>query len=221
MEASREDIRRHIFGTYLNVRFGMAVVALLYPVILYAWGKANGLDLAPSISHYYWHTEAAGSPVRVWMVGGLFAIGLTLYLYQGFTKRENYALNIAGLCAVCVALVPVDIHCGNDCRKVTWHGFFAVSLFACLVYVTWRRAKDTLKYLPTEDKRKKFLLRYRSASIVMGLSPIAAVILQSVLGLSGSLVFFVEAAGVWAFAAFWFIKTFEMRVSGVERESAA
>lgn len=221
MEASQADIRRHIFGTYLNVRFGMGAVALLYPVILYAWGKANGLDLAPSISHYYWHVESLGSPVRVWMVGGLFAIGLSLYLYQGFTKGENYALNIAGLCALCVALIPVDIHCGNDCRKVTWHGFFAVSLFFLLVYVTWLRSKDTLKYLPTDGDRTRFLLLYRATSIIMGLSPVIAVVLQSVLGQTGKHVFFVEAAGVWAFAAFWLIKTLEMRVSGVESASAA
>lgn len=221
MEPSQADIRRHIFGTYLNVRFGMGVAALLYPGILYLWGRANGVDLAPSISEYYWHTEALGSPVRVWMVGGLFAIGLSLYLYQGFTKGENYALNAAGVCALCVALIPVDIHCGDSCSKVTWHGFFAVSLFALLVYVTWLRSKDTLKYLPTEAQRKRFLRLYRTTSVVMGLSPAVAVVLQSLLGQAGKHIFFIEAAGVWAFAAFWLVKSLEMKISGVERASAA
>ena len=214
---SRDDIRRHISGPYINLRMGMGILAITYPILLYVWGAAHEVPLARSISHYYWETVELGSPVRVWMVGGLFAIGVALFLYQGFTKGENYALNIGGILALGVALFPTEINCEPNCQKITLHGICAVGLFICLIYVTWFRAKDTLKYLHNETEIIKFRHMYNAAGAAMLASPLAAVILQSVLGQSGKHIFFIEAAGVWAFAAYWFIKTAEMRKSGADK----
>ena len=212
------DIRRHIFGTYINMRLWMGIVALVYPIVLCAWGTYNGVPLAQSISHYYWNSIELNSPVRNLMVGGLFSIGFSLYLYQGFTKRENYALNVAGVFAVGVALFPTEINCEPNCAKFTMHGFFAVSLFMCLVYVTWFRARDTLKYLPPADTPKYKRLYFVVGSIML-LSPLIAFVLQALLQQSGKHIFFIEAAGVWAFAGYWFIKTAEMRQSGAEEQA--
>ena len=45
--------------------------------------------------------------MRIWSVGILFVVAAFLYLYKGFTPFENYALNVAGVCALGVALVPM------------------------------------------------------------------------------------------------------------------
>ena len=215
---SLADIRRHIFGTYINMRLWLGIVAFAYPIVLYGWGASKGVPLAQSISHYYWNLTELNSPVRNLMVGGLFAVGFSLFLYQGFTKRENYALNLAGIFAIGVALFPTEISCEPNCAKLTLHGFFAVSLFVCLVYVTWFRSRDTLRYLPVVAVNK-YKLMYFIAGLIMLASPLIAFVLQALLQQSGKHIFFIEAAGVWAFAGYWFIKTTEMRQSGAEEKA--
>lgn len=212
----QRDIQRHIYGTYFYLRVGMGVIAAVFPIWLYAWGRVHGIPLADSMSAYYWEALEKGAPVRVWFVGGLFAIGVCLYLYQGFTKGENYALNVAGLLAIGVAYFPMEWNCGLECKKTSAHGVCAIALFVCLAYVTWIRSKDTLDYLPDERARKKFSNAYNITSFVMLIAPISAAILQVVFQKTGSYIFFLEAVGIWAFAGYWFIRTFEMRKSAID-----
>jgi hypothetical protein len=209
-------IHRHIYGTYINLRFGMAAIAALLPALVYVWGQLNDIPLQDSMSAYYWATLEKGSPVRLWFVGGLFSIASCLYLYQGFTIGENYALNIAAALAVGVAYFPMEWNCGNSCQPISAHGVCAVSLFVCLIYVTWFRSRDTLPFLSDPTLESKYRKLYAMTSIIMLASPLTAFILQSLLGKSGTYVFFIEVAGIWAFAAFWLIKSLEMRHSKLE-----
>lgn len=219
-KVSTNDIRRHIYGTYFYLRVGMGVLAAIFPLWLYLWGAANGLPLADSMSAYYWESLEKGSPVRVWFIGGLFAIGSCLFLYQGFTKGENYALNIAALFAVGVAYFPMEWNCGDSCKRVSAHGVCAVSLFVCLAYVTWLRSKDTLDYLRDADTRRRFNRAYNIASLVMLVAPVTAAVLQVFFRKSGAYIFFLEAAGIWAFAGYWFIRTLELRKSALDTPAA-
>ncbi|EXI92785.1 MAG: hypothetical protein AW12_00265 [Candidatus Accumulibacter sp. BA-94] len=213
---SRSDIERHIYGTYIYLRVGMGVIAVAFPVLLYAWGAAHGIPLADSMSAYYWETLEKGSPVRVWFIGGLFAIGACLFLYQGFTKGENYALNLAGLLAIGVAYFPMEWNCGSNCKSFSMHGFCAVSMFVCLAYVTWVRSKDTLSHIKDAVLKNRYANAYNAISIVMLAAPIAAALLLVVFQQKGAYAFFLEASGIWAFAAFWFTKTAELRSSSLD-----
>ena len=65
--------------------------------------------LAGSMSEYYWAAAGDVVPARNVFVGGLFAVSACLWLYKGFSPRENVALNLAGLFAVGVALVLISI----------------------------------------------------------------------------------------------------------------
>ena len=95
------EIRRHITQAYFNLRFGNAVAAFLFPLILWFGGRfLADVPLQPSISAYYY------TPMRDIFVGILFAIGSFLYLYKGFSRQENYALNCAGLLALGIAVFP-------------------------------------------------------------------------------------------------------------------
>ena len=209
-------IRLHFYGTYINLRLGMAAMAALLPILVYIWGRFNDIPLQDSMSAYYWATLEKSSPVRIWFVGGLFAIGACLYVYQGFTVGENFALNFAAAFAVGVAFFPMEWNCGSSCKPVSAHGICAVSLFVCLTYVTWFRSRDTLQFLNDPRLEAAYRRGYAITSLVMLASPLTAVILQSILGKSGTYIFFIEAAGIWAFSVFWLVKSLEMRHSKIE-----
>jgi hypothetical protein len=54
--------------------------------------------------------------MRNWFVGLLFATGALLYVNQGHSRKEDWALNLAGLLAVGIAVFPMPW----DCQS---HGF--------------------------------------------------------------------------------------------------
>lgn len=213
-------LRDHIFSTYLTLRFGMAVLAIAFPPLLWGVGALRyGIDLQPSMSHYYFaqSAELNAFPMRVWFVGLLFAIGACLYLYKGFTNWENGALNGAGAFAALVALYPMNIACEANCG-FSAHGTFAVLLFVCLAIVALFCAKATLDYLPA-DLRAKYRLAYTWLGAAMVASPVAALLLTAFTGSTARYTFFAEACGVWAFAAYWWVKSREMAISGAEKRA--
>ena len=48
-----------IQGTYFRLRFTVAILGLLFPVILYFGGRMNSFGLRGSMSAYYWATPDA------------------------------------------------------------------------------------------------------------------------------------------------------------------
>ena len=55
-------ISEQIQGTYFRLRFIVAIIGLLFPVILYFGGRMNHFGLRGSMSAYYWATEKAPCP---------------------------------------------------------------------------------------------------------------------------------------------------------------
>jgi len=55
-------ISEQIQGTYFRLRFFVAVIGLLFPVILYVGGRMNHFGLRGSMSAYYWATADAPCP---------------------------------------------------------------------------------------------------------------------------------------------------------------
>ena len=215
----REGLSDHVFDTYLSLRAGMAVIAFLFPISIVATGYLfdKGLPIQDSLSAYFWASNTGFNQSRIPFVGGLFAIGAFLYLYKGFTVKENTALNMAAVGAVGVACFPMKWTC-TGCDGWTPHGFFAIGLFACLVYVVWFRSSDTLGLLPPGESRKYFARWYATIGFFMALSPLIALATNWIVGQSW-FVIFVEALGVWAFAAYWLFKTNELRLSRATRKA--
>ena len=87
--------------TYRYLRLAMIVLVLgLAACVLYEHAKtANGCWQA-SISSYYY------TPVQGFLVGALVTVGVCLVALQGNTAWEDVLLNLAGVCAPVVALVP-------------------------------------------------------------------------------------------------------------------
>jgi hypothetical protein len=224
-------LRKHILSTYLTLRYGIVAIGALLPVVVYLVGAFNHVPLQKSISAYYWASEYDNDSMdshsdtgvidkarliahsRDWFVGGLFAVAAFLYLYKGFSSAENVALNLAGALAVGVAVFPMEWKCGAACAdKFSVHGFCAVTMFVCLVYVVWFRAADTLLLVP-EKNRARYRRIYAIVGLVMLASPVTAFVLNSLLGKRHSYVFFIEAAGIWAFALYWGVKSSELKQS--------
>jgi hypothetical protein len=110
IDPNRSELRAHVNSTYVSLRYGICLLGFSLPIVLIVGGGLIGWELQDSISQYY-HT-----PLRDLFVGSLFGIGAFLYLYKGFSRRENLALNISGLALVCVALFPISINEENAAR---------------------------------------------------------------------------------------------------------
>lgn len=227
LQQKGESLHDHVFGTYITLRRGMAIMAFAFPLLLWLLGwLLYGIDLQNSMSAYYFAVPAPGSdafPMRTWFVGLLFAIGGFLYLYKGFTDRENFALNLAGVFALMVALFPMDrdgaAGAGRSlASQLSIHGASAVLLFVCLAYVAIACASKTLRLLPPAHKAKEqgFRRAYRIIGLAMVAAPVGAFVYTLISGDRARYVFVVEALGIWAFAAYWFVKSYEMSLSRAE-----
>lgn len=87
--------------TYRYLRIGMAgTVALLIAAVTFERAEVDCWQT--SVSAYYY------TPVRAIFVGGLLAIGLSLIVIKGSTAWEDACLNVAGMLAPVVALVPTS-----------------------------------------------------------------------------------------------------------------
>jgi len=220
---SAVELQEHMLGTYYGLRVGLAVIGIMLPiVVLFAGGVLHHVWLEPSISQYY-HTKGRLSyfTTRDLFVGGLFAAGACLYLYKGFSTKENVALNLAGVFALFVALIPTAATSSDRGLVSVLHGTSAVIFFLCIAYVSLFRSHDTFRLLPPA-KRARYARGYLCTGLALIASPLAAVALSFALEPASqfkTLIFWLETFAVWSFAAYWIIKTGEMRETKAERRA--
>ncbi len=86
--------------TYRYLRVGMVGLVVLLGASVGRQLVADGGDLLPSISDYYY------TPVRAVFVSSLVAIGVCMVVIKGNTPWEDTFLNLAGMLAPVVAFVP-------------------------------------------------------------------------------------------------------------------
>jgi len=233
-------IEQQIRATYFALRMGAAVIGFVFPLLLWGGGKVAGFTLRDSMSAYYWATPSQLCPcgenpdrscrtkgsevdialtpppqekalepgtMRSWFVGLLFAIGILLYVNQGHSRKEDWALNLAGLLAVGVALFPMPWDCYH--HSFSLHGFCAVSFFLCIAFVSAICSRDTLILIKDPKVRARYRKTYIGVAIVMVVSPIAAYVFNFITS-QRSPVYWAELFGIYAFAAYWCVKTKEM-----------
>ncbi|HJQ35670.1 MAG TPA: hypothetical protein VKB93_00895 [Thermoanaerobaculia bacterium] len=201
VENNPETLQEHMTQTYVNLRVGIGVIAAVLPLLLFAGGRLTGIPgLLQSMSHYYY------SDIRDIFVGAVVFAGVGLYLYKGFCRPENWALNLGGFLAVGVAMFPTGE--GEEWTTVSViHSVCAVGMFLCIAYVSIFRATDTLSLLDDEKIIARFRRTYRALGIGMIVSPLIAVVLNYG---GTSFTFYVEAAAVEMFAAYWLVKSYEL-----------
>ncbi len=218
-----KDLGNQIAATYKMLRLGLAVMAFAFPPLLWVGGHfLAGLPLAGSMSAYY----HAGDPLhpgqgvmRNEFVGILFAVGVLLFAYQGYSRFEDYALNLAGVVALGIALFPMKWPTQPNDRSFSLHGTCAISFFVCIAYVCIWRAADTLPLIHDDATRKRYLRTYQFLGLAMVLCPVFAWVLISRMPFHKSAIFFVELAGIYVFATYWVIKSHEASKTNVDKKA--
>ncbi len=223
------QLQEHIFYTYVNLRIGIAVLGLSLPILLVLLGWLLEVDFQNSLSAYF-HADSAGHFLRTFFVGNLFAIGVSLYLYKGYSNRENLALNLAGIFAIGVAVFPMTwrseegetLYQGIELfsigkSAVSLHGVCAVLMFLCIAYVCIWCASDTLHLLTEEKRRKLYKKLYKSFGIAMIALPVGASLLAVAFSISDKTIFIVETVGIVTFAAYWWTKSREISASNADK----
>ncbi|HEX8238235.1 MAG TPA: hypothetical protein VF574_00665 [Allosphingosinicella sp.] len=212
---ARSDLYETISGSYFTLRRGLALLALAFPVLL--WLVAGPEHLQASISAYYhYHGTGAGpSPfgsgsARDVFVGVLWAIGAFLFFYRGYSRREDIALDIAGLAALLISTFPMDWPDDVGSLRNTIHFTSAVIFFLAVAYVCLFRPGDTLALLRDPVSKRRFKRSYAllgTLMIAVPVSILAVHFLADWLRLipersdENRWVFWVEVAGIYVFAA--------------------
>jgi len=203
----------HLERSFIIQRRGMALLAAAFPVIfLMSSSVLDRTTFQTSISAYYWTLDLE----RNIFVGFLCAIGVFLLLYKGYNWFEDRVLDVAGVSAVGIAFFPMDKL--GDCSSsgTSTHGIFAVIFFICISIICIFMSEHSLKEITDPHRLAIFRRAYRWCSGIMIGSVTVAVLSRLLpeeyflLLCQKSLIFWVEAFGIWAFSAFWYIKTREL-----------
>jgi hypothetical protein len=160
-------------------------------------------------------------PVRLWFCGVLFIVGFFLHKYHGFSKREDVLLSAAGWFAIGVAVFPMTIDGRNEYdfimkplhlpSAVSLHGIFAVLAFLSIGIVIVFFADTTLSKL-RNTKPAKYKM-FKAAYFVIAAGMVGGIgysIVQNMMHPEGVFVLRAEWVGVWSFAAYWFVKNYEL-----------
>ena len=211
----RGEVLASITASYFFLRRGLAFLALAFPVALFALA-----GFQDSLSAYY-HcsregcTGAGAGAARNVLVGVLSAAGTFLIFYRGYSRREDWALNLAGIAAAGVAFFPADFgRAAGEGRSVIGKLHFTSGLifFLAIAFVCIFCSGDTLKLLKDAAKRLWFKRIYSVLGAAMVVVPVTVFALHYLLDRSGEnyAVYGVEVAGLVVFSAFWLIKSKEI-----------
>jgi hypothetical protein len=135
--------------SYLALRKAVGWIGILLPFVLMfgVFLIFHGKTPLFTISMYYY------TGMRDVFVGALCAIGLFLFFYRGYDKWDNITGNIAGFCAICIALFPATklgpLDLSGKIHFIAASIFFlALALFSLVLFTR----KDTN---PTSGKLKR------------------------------------------------------------------
>jgi hypothetical protein len=188
--------------SYLELRKAIGWIGILLPFILMfgVFWLFKGALINESISHFY-HTE-----MRNVFVGAMCAVGLFMFFYCGYDQVDNWAGNLAGLCAIGLAWFPTTDSGPSDWIGIT-HFTFAATFFLVLAFFSLFLFT---KGAPIPTKRK--LIRnkvYRLCGAIIVLCLLAIAIYFKLIpepGPNASFVFWAETAALIAFGVSWLTK---------------
>ncbi len=207
MDKRNAESKSDLVISYLTLRKVIGILGMSFPVILAlgAW-IIGGFGIQRSVSSYY-HTN-----MQDVFAGILFAIGLFLFSYRGYERKDNIAGDLACFFAIGVAIFPTT----PDIPKPDWmpiigilHLVFAMLLFLTLIYFSLCLfTKGKAGEEPSGRKKARNRV-YRTCGYIM----LACILLVPVYhlffkpGLDGlNPVFWLETIALLAFGVSWFTK---------------
>jgi hypothetical protein len=195
--------------SYLMLRKAVGCLGMVLPFVLAIGGALIfSLGIQASVSDYYY------TGMRDVFVGVLFAMGVFLFSYRGYSKRDDLMANVAAVCVIGTALFPTTPENPSATSALIGnvHIAFATTYFATLAYFSLFLFTKTDATRPTTVRKKQRNAVYR----VCGYAIVAALVLIAILAflpqpLKASLkaldvVFWLESIAVFAFGVSWFVK---------------
>jgi hypothetical protein len=222
---SPTQLHEHIHQSYHSLRRGIWVLGFMFPTVLLVNGLigrfSSGIDLPNSLSSYYNYNI----PMKNFYVGVLCAIGISLYLYKGFSTKEDRWLNWAGIFAFFTAVIPASLPRDPEQAAYTlgWlHETCAVLFFFCIGYVCIRLASESLGYREVKKKinTERYKKIYKGLGYSMWALPVSLLIRAYILKDFQYLVLWVEIAAVLVFSTYWLTKSIEFKNSDMESNEA-
>ena len=189
--------------SYLTLRRVVGALGFLLPIMLLVLGSLihQRWEALDSISDYYYLRT------RDVFVGVLFVFAWFLFAYKGYEPADDRAGDWAWLFALGVAFFPT----GHAGWQGVVHPWSAAGLFLVLAYFSlFLFTKSDVK--PADQKARK-----RKRNFVYKLCGVAMLVFIATIALSylllnedyrrdTNLVFWMEAAALWAFGISWFVK---------------
>ena len=220
-----DHIDEAMLQSYRGLRTLIGFLAIAFPLVLIFVGLFWGIEVQPTLSNYYFAKDTTHVdlyPVRLWFCGILFVVGFFLVRYPGFTRHEEKWLNAAGAFAIGVAIFPMSID-GKSEYDLSWiplplvaqlslHGICAVVAFLCIAFVIFWYSDATLSELEKSDPPvyRRYTWTYRGIAAFMVIAIALSIYLNYAHHGQGDYILAAEWAGIWAFAAYWFVKNSEM-----------
>ncbi|MEZ5716495.1 MAG: hypothetical protein R3D85_15910 [Paracoccaceae bacterium] len=202
--------------SFYRVRQALGLLGLVFPFLLLLGGWLEDAPIQPSISDYY-HTT-----LRDIFVGTLFAIGIFLVSYKGHSRQngerlsDNLSATLAGIGAFGLAVFPNQMIPGTKNifeyllgPHAKWGHFIAAILFlGSMAHLSLFRFTRT-----ANAARRRVYVICGWAILIFGGAATLASILRALPALGWSegieasgLIFWCEAAGIWAFGISWLTK---------------
>ena len=183
--------------SYLLLRQFIGILGIMLPLLLTlgTYILANCNSLQPSISHYYY------SIMHIVFVGVLCVMGGFLITYRGASKNrklENRVSNLAGACALGVAICPTKFAgyinpSGCNCQFIelqlhtttkdipnyinSMHFGFAAVLFTCFVFFCMSIFQDPDLGEPIDDMKKRRNVIYKTCGVIIIISILCIAVL--------------------------------------------
>jgi hypothetical protein len=208
MNFNKENNNRLVVS-YLMLRKAIGCLGMVLPFILAVGGAvffSSGIQ--NSVSDYYY------TGMRDVFVGVLFAMGVFLFSYRGYSNRDNLTANIAAVCVMGTALFPTTPPDPSALSALIGkvHIAFATTYFITLAYFSLVLFTKTDATRPTTPRKLQRNAVYRVCGYAIAIA-LVAIALLSFLPVTLKVaiaaldpVFWLESIAVFAFGVSWFVK---------------
>ena len=193
--------QRRLLVSHLRLRRVLGILGVALPFVLMLWGFALSgwsMELQDSISDYY------SLRTREVFVATLVAIGLFLFTYRGYERKDDIAGHLACVFALGVAFFP---NSGEDWEQIVHFssaaGLFLVLAFFSIFLFTKSRGYQT----PQKRMRNRAYVTCGIVMLVcMALTGLYKLYFEDTAISDYKPVFWLESLMIWAFGISWFVK---------------
>ena len=198
---------------YYALRKAVGILGVALPFILLFTSLLSTCEVFPSVSKYYHYNDFT----RNIFVAILSIIGIFLFFYVGYDRRDNILGNVASFFALATAFIPTTEINNEEMFSIRGaiHISCAIGFFICLIIFAYSQFTQTTPGTkPSQEKLKRNRI-YRWCAYIMAIPGLGAVVLFCIgLGVPSVKIFMqktpflyiVETIMLIAFGVAWLVK---------------